>query len=87
MQVHGHFLANSLTAIKTLTKEGAGIALMPIASCKEELKEKQLVMLLPDWSANDVPVHFVYQKHFFTPPKISAFVNFMGDKLRPQLET
>jgi DNA-binding transcriptional LysR family regulator len=59
------------------------VALLPVSTCREELANKSLQIVLADWALDDAPVHLVYQKHLFTPPKVQAFLAYMEPALKP----
>jgi DNA-binding transcriptional LysR family regulator len=79
------FAANSVTTVKGMALSGAGIALLPVSNCREELAAKKLKVVLPEWSMDIAPVHFVYQKHLFLAPKVKVFLEFMEKRLKPYL--
>jgi DNA-binding transcriptional LysR family regulator len=81
------FVANNVLSVKSLVMEGGGVALLPVSTCREELQNKSLQVVLPDWALDDAPVHLVYQKHLFTPPKVQAFVAYMEPALKPFFES
>jgi len=80
------FVANNTLSVKSLVMEGGGVALLPVSTCREELQNKSLQVILPQWALDDAPVHLVYQKHLFTPPKVQAFVSYMEPALKPFFE-
>ncbi|WP_095977836.1 LysR family transcriptional regulator [Melittangium boletus] len=77
------FLSNNVSAVKALVVEGAGVALLPVSNCWEEIKAKRIKVVMPEWSMEDTPIHFVFQKHGFTPPKVLVFISYMEQKMRP----
>lgn len=85
VDVKGQFIANSASAVKALAADGAGIALLPISVCADELATKKLKIVLPDWGLQDAPVYFLYQGYGITPPKVIAFMDFVGEKIKPLL--
>lgn len=85
-RVQGRYVTNNLTAIKEMAMAGLGITLMPMVLCKAEIEAKQLEIILPNWVAHETPVNFLYQKEFFTAPKITAFIDFVAPAVRPIFE-
>ncbi|WNG17763.1 LysR family transcriptional regulator [Cystobacter fuscus] len=77
------FLSNNVTAVKALVVQGAGVALLPVSNCREEIEAKRIKVVMPEWSMEDTPIHFVFQKHGFTPPKVLVFISYMEEKMRP----
>jgi DNA-binding transcriptional LysR family regulator len=77
------FVANNTLSVKSLLMEGAGVALIPVSTCREELSRRLLQPVLDDWELDEAPVHLVYQKHHFTSPKVQAFVSYMEPAMKP----
>ena len=63
-----------------------GVALLPAFLCGEELKAGQLVRVLPEWQARADPIHLVYPRQRFVPPKLRVFVELAAEVLREALD-
>jgi len=74
--------ANSFLAIKSLAVMGNGVALLPNMICKQEISEKKLVQVLPDWSTPDDPVHLVYPPQRFSSPKVREMIPLLEKSVR-----
>lgn len=70
-----NILMNNLTGLKTMAILGDGIVSLPTYFAKEELKEKKLVRVLPEWRSALVPIHFVYPGQKFLSPKVKSFIS------------
>lgn len=68
------FVADDLYIIKSLVMKSTGIALLPVFLCHEELKNKDLVQVLPDWRTEVRPISFVYASGRFLLPKVKQFI-------------
>ena len=79
-------LSNDLNVVKSLTLAGNGVALLPMFLCAEDVKAGRLVRLLPEWSANERAVHFVYPGQKYVPPKLSTFIQFASESLKKTLQ-
>jgi len=77
-------MANSIGVVKSMAENGQGIALLPAFVCKHGLISGDLLRVLPDWQGRADPVHLVYPKQRFMPPKLRAFLDLAQDELRPQ---
>jgi DNA-binding transcriptional LysR family regulator len=77
-----HVLTNSFAAIKKLVISGVGISILPDLLCRDELRGRELVRVLPDWSTADMPVHLVYPPHRFSSPKVKEMVPLLEKILR-----
>ncbi|MEC4589987.1 LysR family transcriptional regulator [Nitrospirillum amazonense] len=78
------FISNNISMIKTLAVLGAGITLLPVSSCQEEIAAGRLSVLLPELSMGATPIHLVYQKQPFRSPKIQTFVSYVETHVRSQ---
>ncbi len=77
-------MANSIGVVKSMTENGQGIALLPAFICKQGVNRGDLLRVLPDWQGKADPVHLVYPKQRFMPPKLRAFLDLAQAELRPQ---
>ncbi len=75
-------IANDTMIAKNLALHGGGIALLPDFLCYNELKNSELVRVLPDFSSKPVPVHFVWSQRSQISPKVRAFMDFSKDHLK-----
>lgn len=73
-------IANDYDLLRDATLEGAGIALLPSAACAEAVREGWLVPLLPEWSAEEMPVQAVYPSTRHLPTRVRAFVDFLQER-------
>ncbi|WPU66519.1 LysR family transcriptional regulator [Peredibacter starrii] len=86
IDVNGQFVSSSASAVRMLAIEGAGIALLPVPTCVSELESGKLKIVLPSWELEEANVHFVYQKLEFTPLKVTAFLDYVGERIKPMLQ-
>lgn len=79
-------LANDVGLIVSMALAGDGVALLPMYLCREACEEGTLVRVLPEWHAKADPVHIVYPRQRFMPPRLRAFVDLATLELRKWLE-
>lgn len=77
-------MANSIGVVKSMAENGQGVALLPAFVCKQGLTSGNLLRVLPEWKGRADPVHLVYPKQRFMPPKLRAFLDLAQEELRPQ---
>lgn len=77
-------MANSIGIVKCMAENGQGVALLPTFVCKQGLASGNLLNVLPEWQGKADPVHLVYPKQRFMPPKLRAFLDLAQAELRPQ---
>lgn len=78
---------NDLNMVKALALAGEGIALLPTFLCHGEESSGKLVRVLPEWTSDMQPIHFVYAAQRFVSPKLSSFINHAGDILKESLRS
>lgn len=79
----GSTMANSIGVVRTMISNGQGVALLPTIICKPGLATGDLVRVLPDWQGRADPVHLVYPRQRFMPPKLRAFIDLAQAELKP----
>jgi len=70
----GRITADDFETLRALAVLGWGIALLPSFLCTEEIKERKLVSVLPNWRGDSVTISVVYPAQRFVSPKIRAFI-------------
>lgn len=78
----GRTMANNIGVVKCMAENGQGVALLPTFICKQSITSGKLVNVLPGWQGKADPVHLVYPKQRFMPPKLRAFIDLAQDKLK-----
>jgi DNA-binding transcriptional LysR family regulator len=68
---------NDPEVLRGVALAGSGIALMPEFVCAEDIKQKLLRRVLPDWCSASMPVHAVYPTARLLSPKAAAFIELM----------
>jgi DNA-binding transcriptional LysR family regulator len=77
----GQVLVNDVRVIRAMALAGEGVALLPLYLCRRECDAGRLVRVLPDWQAKADPIHLVYPRQRFMPPKLRAFVDLAMEEL------
>ncbi|HEY0842498.1 LysR family transcriptional regulator [Methylotenera sp.] len=80
-------MANSIGVVKSMAENGQGVALLPAFICRQGLTSGDLLRVLPEWQGRADPVHLVYPRQRFMPPKLRAFLDLAQAELRPQFIT
>jgi len=62
--------------------EGAGIALLPAADCREALAAGALTRVLPQWSGVDGILHLVFVSRRGMLPSVRAVIDFAAAALK-----
>ncbi len=82
----GQVMVNDVGVIRSMALAGEGIALLPLYLCAQENDEGRLLRVLPEWYAKADPIHLVYPRQRFMPPKLRAFLDLASLELRKWLE-
>jgi DNA-binding transcriptional LysR family regulator len=82
----GRAMANSIGVIRAMAVNGQGIALLPTFICQPDMAVEELVPVLADWHGRADPVHLVYPRQRFMPPKLRAFIDLAHAELRSWFE-
>jgi DNA-binding transcriptional LysR family regulator len=62
-------------------RRGLGVALLPEFVCAPALASGELEVVLPDWSAPEGTMHFVYPSRRGMLPGVRALVDFLAERL------
>lgn len=83
--LHGATIANSINLVRQMALNGQGVALLPTYICKAGMVVGELKRVLPEWTAQADPIHLVYPRQRFMPPKLRAFIEVAQHALKPWL--
>jgi DNA-binding transcriptional LysR family regulator len=72
--VEGRLMADDFETLRALAILGEGIAFLPSFLCAEEIKQRKLVRVLPQWRGDKAFLSLVYPAQRFVPVKIRAFI-------------
>lgn len=76
VEINGRFCLNNIGMMKRLAVLGQGIILIPESAIEIELRTAALVPILPQWSANAVPVYAITETKLL-PAKVRVFIDFL----------
>lgn len=78
----GRTMANNIGVVKAMAESAQGVALLPTFICKQSIVSGKLIRVLTDWQGKADPVHLVYPKQRFMPPKLRAFIELSQERLK-----
>lgn len=81
-----HMVLNDVGVVRAMVQAGAGVALLPLFLCKHPGADAALVRVLPSWQARADPLHIVFPRQRFVPPKLRLFVDLATQILPRWLE-
>jgi DNA-binding transcriptional LysR family regulator len=82
----GLVMVNDVRVIRAMALAGEGVALLPLHLCRDQCLDGRLLRVLPEWQAKADPVHIVYPRQRFVPPKLRSFVDLAAQELRKWLD-
>lgn len=83
----GELMVNDIGVLRAMALAGDGVVLLPLYLCRAECIQGELTQVLGDWHAKADPIHIVYPRQRFVPPKLRAFVDLASAELQGWLET
>ena len=86
LPLSGKHIANSIGVIRAMTLRDQGVALLPTFACKPGQGGEALQQVLPNWQGAADPVHLVYPRQRFMPPKLRALIEISQQQLKPWFE-
>lgn len=73
--------SDDMVTLKHAASAGLGIVALPLYTCRDELRAKRLVRVLPDWTAGNADISLLMPSRQGVPPTVSHFANFLRDEL------
>lgn len=80
--IQGRTMVNNIGVVKCMAENEQGVALLPTFICKQSITSGKLIRVLPEWQGKADPVHLVYPKQRFMPPKLRVFIDLAQEKLK-----
>ena len=78
-------ICNDLMLLRQSVLSGLGIASLPSFICKRDLAEGRMIEVLPGWRSPGKSFFAVFPHHAVVPVRIRAFIDFLVERLRPNL--
>ena len=75
LHVSGPISSRDFQSVSAFTYKGHGIGLLPSNYCEQEIKRRDLVRVLPEWSSPEIFIHAVYPTRRFAPSKLQVFLD------------
>jgi DNA-binding transcriptional LysR family regulator len=82
VQVSGGFLANDSRAVYLAARTGYGIAFLSLVEVIDDLGSGELVRVLSDFPAQDIPFNLVYPSRRHLAPRTRLVLNFIIEQVR-----
>ncbi|GAB4417152.1 MAG: LysR family transcriptional regulator [Bacteriovoracaceae bacterium] len=83
VQVSPRLTSNNYWVLMESAINGLGIVFMPAFLAQKNVKRKKLINILPEWSSDEIPVHFLYPAQKYLNSKVRTFIDFAIDQINP----
>ncbi len=81
VEVRARLITGDFTVLLESARRGMGVALLPEFVCAPAIQAGELEVVLPDWSAPEGTMHFVYPSRRGMLPGVRALVDFLAERL------
>jgi DNA-binding transcriptional LysR family regulator len=81
VRVSGPLKANSSLALRQALLQGLGVARAPAFVIGEDLAQRRLVRVLPEWHLPDQTIHLLTTARDYVPRKTRAFIDFFRARI------
>lgn len=75
------YVADDLLTLKFAAVAGTGICWLPDYMCHEEMRDRRLVRVLPDWAPQPAIVHAVFASRRGLSPAVRRFLDYLGETM------
>ncbi|VVQ04789.1 HTH-type transcriptional regulator DmlR [Pseudomonas fluorescens] len=82
VRIKGNAQSNNSEAIREMVLGGLGIALSPVWLFSEDLKAGRVIAILPEYTAQSLPIHAVFPANRRQSARVNAFVDYMSLALK-----
>ncbi len=77
---------DDFSLLKQAAVDGLGVVILPSYMCREEVKKKKLVKILPEWGMLPVDVYAMYPKYRSKIKKVNVFLEFLNETFLEKLK-
>ena len=81
VEMTARLVSGEFALLLEAARRGLGVALLPEFICAPALASGELEVVLPDWSAPEGTMHFVYPSRRGMLPGVRALVDFLAERL------
>jgi DNA-binding transcriptional LysR family regulator len=75
------YVADDLLTLKIAAVAGTGICWMPDYMCQDEIRQRRLVRVMPDWAPAPAIVHAVFPSRRGLSPAVRHFLDYLGEAM------
>lgn len=82
---HPRLVTDEMTVLREAAIAGVGLVQLPQLLCEDALADGRLLILLPDWKAEQDLIHAAYFSRRQNIPAVQEFLRFLGEQISPLL--
>lgn len=71
--------SGDLNVLLKAAAAGLGIALLPSEVVEDEIREKRLIRILPDWHSDDITIHLVFATKRGIVPAVRVLIDYLAE--------
>lgn len=87
LPMRGALTVNNAESYEAACLAGLGLIQVPGPAVRRLIEQGALVEVLPQWSAEPMPISLLYAHRRNLPRRVQVFMNWVADILRPYLES
>ncbi|KZV15190.1 HTH-type transcriptional regulator ptxR [Dorcoceras hygrometricum] len=81
VEVNARLICGDFAVLLEAARRGIGVTLLPEFVCAPAVTRGELEVLLPEWSAPEGTMHFIYPSRRGMLPGVRALVDFLAERL------
>ena len=78
--------SDDMVTLKNAASVGLGIVGLPMYTCREEIRVKQLVRVLPDWTVGVADISLLMPSRQGVAPAVNTFAAYLSDEMPKIIE-
>lgn len=82
---HPRLVTDEMTVLREAAIAGVGLVQLPQLLCEDAVADGRLLVLLPDWKAEQDLIHAAYFSRRQNIPAVQEFLRFLGEQIGPLL--
>ena len=82
LRVDARFSSDHLLVVRAAALEGLGIAILPVALCRDDIANGTLARVLPDWAPPSMTFYAMYPSRRGLTPAARRFIEYLAEGLQ-----
>lgn len=84
IEVTGNLRTNSWVLLRRAALAGQGIVMLPVVLAADDVRDGQLIRLLPEYDLGEIAIHAVYPASRHLSVKVRSFLDFVVERMHQQ---